>query len=196
LLQSIDFDSRQSISELEAIQIEEMYCKLLDYLLTPPHVKNEMISSQSVEKKRETLLTHKKFFEGENASKSVNWGEKENKLISSIKNATVPDFHILSKLKTVLSSANRLLLNSFMGAGGLTILLQALENRMNKKPQTELDVAVMYEIMLCLKAVMNNSTGMEGILASFGAIDTIARSLRFDYKLYSMLVFISFLLLF
>lgn len=177
-----------SISELEAVQIEEMYSKLLDYLLTPPHVKNEMISSQSVEKKRETLLTHKKFFEGENASKSVTWGEKENKLISSIKNATVPDFHILSKLKTVLSSANRLLLNSFMGAGGLTILLQAMENRMNKKPQTELDIAVMYEVMLCLKAVMNNSTGMEGILASFGAIDTIARSLRFDYKLYSMLV--------
>jgi hypothetical protein len=183
----VNYELRSS-SPSEVEHIEVMYSKLLDYLLTPPHVKVEMISTQSIEKKKETLLTHKKFFEGEKAIKLATWGEKENNLIASIKNAAVPDFHIVAKLRTVLSSANRMLLNSFMGAGGLAILLQALENRMNKKPQTELDVAVMYEILLCLKAVMNNSTGMEGVLATYGAIDTIARSLRFDYKLYSMLV--------
>ena len=165
-----------------------MYSNLHDFLLTKPQLKKDLIADCTIEKKKEFIENFNKTFKGSNAAKTSTWGDKENKLIDSIKNAIVPDFHVLTKLKAVLSSANRQLLNAFMGAGGLSALLQAMENRMNKKPQTELDVAVMYEIMLCLKAVMNNSTGMEGLLAAYGAIDTITRSLCFNYKLYSLLV--------
>lgn len=55
--------------EDEAIVVS-MYEKVLDHLLTPPQVKEQLMQSQSTEKKWKTILMHKKLFDGEHATKS------------------------------------------------------------------------------------------------------------------------------
>jgi hypothetical protein len=60
--------------------------------------------------------------------------------------------------------------------------------RVNKKPISTIDVAMLYEVLLCCKLVMNNAIGMKGLLDVSGAIDTIALCLLFDFKPLALLV--------
>lgn len=50
--------------------VVSMYEKVLDHLLTPAQVKEQLMQSQSTEKKWKTILMHKKLFDGEHAAKS------------------------------------------------------------------------------------------------------------------------------
>jgi len=50
--------------------VVSMYEKVLDHLLTPAQVKEQLMQSQSTEKKWKTILMHKKLFDGEHATKS------------------------------------------------------------------------------------------------------------------------------
>ncbi len=162
-------------------KICEMYEAILDHLLTAPQLKQQLVESQNMEKKRKFVTMHKQLF-------SSGWGDAETLLLSVIQKSKVPDINSLATLKISLKAANKEFMSSFLEAGGVSILLKAIENRLHKNPITELDIAILFEILSCLKAVMNNSTGMDGILSVSGAIDTIARSLNFDYKIYALLV--------
>ena len=51
-------------------EVVSMYEKVLDHLLTPAQVKEQLMQSQSTDKKWKTILMHKKLFEGEHAAKS------------------------------------------------------------------------------------------------------------------------------
>jgi hypothetical protein len=166
---------------VEDDKVCEMYEAVLDHMLTTPQMKEQLMASQSMEKKRQFVKMHKQLF-------STGWGDPETKLLNVIQKAKIPDINSLSTLKISLKAANKEFMNSFLEAGGVSILLKAIENRLNKNPITELDIAILYEILCCLKAVMNNATGMDGMLSVNGAINTIARSLNFDYKAYALLV--------
>ena len=158
-----------------------MYENILDNMLTTPQMKEQLMESQTMDKKRQFVKMHKEIFTG-------GWEDSDTMLLNVIQKSKVPDIHSLSTLKISLKAANKEFMNSFLEAGGVSILLKAIENRLHKNPITELDIAILYEIVCCCKAVMNNSTGMEGFLSVHGAIDTIARSLNFEYKAYALLV--------
>lgn len=164
-----------------------MYCAVLDHLLTTPQVKEGLLASQSTEKKWQTVKMYKNLFEGNNSNPS-GWGDRENMLMNNISRAKKPDLASLSRLKIILSSANRELMTAFLDVGGISVLLRAIESRLNSRPQTEVDIAILYEILSCCKAIMNNDIGMEGFAATHGAIDIVARCLRFEYKVYALLV--------
>lgn len=53
---------------------------------------------------------------------------------------------------------------------------------------TEFDVAVLYEVLLCCKSVMNSSAGMDGFIAVADSIETIVNCLQFDFKYLSLLI--------
>lgn len=169
-------------------KVEEMFESVLDHLLTAPPIKKQLKDSQSIEKKWMTVTMHKQLFEGQINAKSVEWGEKDVSLLASIEKSKTPDINSLTRLKISLSSANRGFMEAFLAAGGVSVILKALEVHLARQQATELDIAIMFELMTCCKAIMNNAVGMEGLLSVDGAVNVIARCLRFDFKAFALLV--------
>lgn len=169
-------------------RLNEMYAAVLDQMLMTPQVKEQLMASQTAEKKWKTIQMYEKNFEGANAASHGGWGNREISLLDSISRAKVPDIHQLSTLRVSLQSANREFMDAFLTAGGVSVLVRAIETRLSKRPITELDIAILYEIVACCKNVMNNQVGMDGFLAVKGAVETIARSLRFEYRVYALAV--------
>jgi hypothetical protein len=166
-------------------KVNSLYVAVLDHLLTPLHLKEQLLESQSIDKKVQMIKMHNHLFESMNNSQ---WGEKENALLVSITSKMkLPDIATISRLKIILSTGNMEMMVSFLDSGGPSLLLKAIENRLVKKPLTELDIAILFEILSCCKAIMKSSVGMEGMaIAIQGSIDIIARCLRFDYKAFAM----------
>ena len=158
-------------------QICTMHEKVLDFLLTPPNVKQRLVDTQSVQQKWKIVKAHKQLFE-----KAITWGDKERSLLRSIAASKGPDLQLFSSLKIMLSSANREFMSAFLQEGGVATLMKAILYRVPKRSLTELDVAVLYEIMLCCKLVMNNKMGMNGFLAVSGSLDAVALTLKFEFK--------------
>lgn len=169
-------------------RLNAMYVAVLDHLLTPPQIKEQLMSTQVPEKKWQTVQMYENIFEGSNHQAHGGWGSKESSLLDSIGKAKVPDIGQLGKLRTSLASATKEFMDSFLSAGGVSVLVKAMEVRLIKRPFTELDVAILYEIMACCKVIMNNAVGMEGFMAVKGAVETIARCLRFDYRVFALAV--------
>eukprot|EP01038_Epipyxis_sp_PR26KG_P007971 gene7971-10811_t len=168
--------------------IISMYESVLDHLLTPPQVKEQLMQSQSIDKKWQTVTMHKQLFQDSKAQHVIKWSESDIALLSSLQRSHVPDLQSLSKLRLILSSANLEMMESFLEAEGVSILLTAIENRICKNPMSELDTAILYEILNCFKVVMNNDTGMEGFLDCDSSVGIICKCLRFDNKLITLLV--------
>ncbi|RYH10496.1 hypothetical protein EON65_39380 [archaeon] len=193
-MQRVPFDREASKNGDFAIpdetpeKVNEMYSAVLDHLLTPPQVKEGLMNSQSLEKKWQTVRMHQQLFEGGSNNNANVWGDRENVLLHNISKAKLPDLQSISRLKIILTSANRELMTSFLDSGGISVLLRAIEQRLISKPQTEVDIAIMYELLSCCKAIMNNDLGMDGFSTSAGAIDIVARCLKFDYKHFAILV--------
>ena len=169
-------------------RVNEMYVEVLDHLLTPPQIKEQLMASQTIEKKWKMVQMHGSVFDGSSAAAHGGWGNRENALLASIEKAKTPDISQLNKLRISLQSANKEFMDSFLNSGGVSVLLKSIETRLSKRPITELDIAIMYEILTCCKVIMNNAVGMEGFMAVKGAIDTVARCLRFEYRLFALLV--------
>ncbi len=165
--------------------INKMYTVVLEQLLTPPTVRDKLIESQTMDQKWKLVQAQLDMFE-----KNTPWGEKEKALLLQIETAQIPDIKNLNHLKVMLSSANYEFMKSFLEANGVNILMKAIETRISKKSSllTEIDIAILFEIMLCFKLIMNNSIGMEGFLAVDGCLDTMAKCLNFDYKFFALQV--------
>jgi hypothetical protein len=173
----------EELSLNDPYRVNQLYVAVLDHLLTPPHVKDQLMESQSLEKKFQMINMHNHLFESMNS-----WGDKENMLLTSIQKMKLPDIPTLSRLKTILATGNFEMMTSFLENGGVSILLKAIENRINKKPITELDIAILFEILSCFKAIMKNSLGMDGVAQVAGSIDILAKCLRFEYKQFALQV--------
>lgn len=173
-------------------EVERMYASVLDHLLTPANVKQQLIDTQPLDKKWQTVKMHKEVFADKNLLRSVVWGDKENALLSSIQRSEIPDMESLTKLKATLTSANIESMTAFLQSGGIRVLVKTIENRLIRKPLKEIDYAIMYEVMSCCKAVMNNSTGMDGFLSEDGAVEVIARSLQFQNRILALSVSVVF----
>jgi hypothetical protein len=169
-------------------KINETYRAVLDHMLTPPTIKESLMASQSLEKKWQTVKLHQQLFNAGGTNNASGWGDRENMLLQVISRCKASDLQSIARLKIVLSSANREIMTSFLNSGGISVLLRAIENRLNSKPQTEVDIAQLYDILSCCKAVMNNELGMEGFIAAPGAIEIVARCLKFEYKHLAILV--------
>ena len=168
----------------DAEKVEQMYEAVLDHLLTKPDIKEKMKASMNTEKKWQFVKMNDIF----DNSGSSGWGSKQNVLLASIEKAKTPDIENLKRLKTILQFANKEFMEGFLAAGGVSVRLKAIDNRLSRRPVTELDVAVLYEIMTCCRAVMNNAVGMDGFMSVKGAVDILARCLRFDYRLFAIQV--------
>ena len=163
-------------------QLEEMYEQLLDKLLTPANVKEKLIKEQPLEKKWQLCLLHKSVLGDAAFSKTSEFGTRERQILSTLSSVSTPDMKELLELKSMLKTANKQWMQSFLEANGITVLIEKMSIRVSRVPLSELDAGLLFEMILCCKAIMNNSTGMDSLLATPGAVDVIARSLIFDWK--------------
>jgi hypothetical protein len=170
-------------------EVEEMYAAVLDSLLTTPPIKEQLIASQSIDKKWQFVKMNDQLLQDSNFVKSVRWGDKENSMLLALQRSSkTPDLQSFSKLKTILTSANREFMQSFIDAEGIDVLLKTIELRANKTTWSELDVALLFEILTCCKSVMNNAIGMDAFLSIENSVEVIARCLRFENKMLALIV--------
>ena len=66
------------------------------------------------------------------------FGDKELSLLALIDKAKVPDVQALSKLKIILSSANREMMAAFLAANGVGILVKMIRARTSRVSVSEL----------------------------------------------------------
>lgn len=163
-----------------AEQLETMYATLLDAMLTPPNTKDLLIKTQSLEKKWQLCQLHNNMID-DGATAGV-FGRKEEELLNTIRAATTPDMQKILELKTMVKTGNKQWMEAFLKFKGIDILVEKMETRVMKVPMSELDASLLFELLLCCKAVMNNETGMVGMLEANRAIDVIARSVCFEWK--------------
>lgn len=178
----IDF----TIPEDDPDRINELFGEVLDYQLTPAHVKERMMQTESLEKKLQMIKMYQNFSGSHVAA--TPWTERVATILASIQKSKTPDIHTIIRLKAILTSANRENMESFIEQGGVSVLVRAIENRLRKRPFTELDTAVLYEILGCCKHVMNNAIGMKGFSEVPGAIEVLALCLKFEFKPFALQV--------
>jgi hypothetical protein len=166
-------------------ELEEQYAQVLDHLLFPQNVKAELIKTQTDEKKRQMVEMHRSAI-----AKDVlgSWGEKESTILSTLLKQKVPDMKLISHLKTVLTTANKSVLSSFISESGIFVLITCINSRLAKTHLTDADAAILYEIVSCFKVTMNNETGMEAVLDMDDGICSISRCLLFEWPVLSSLV--------
>lgn len=172
--------------------VEKMYLAVLEDTLVPPAIRERLIETQSLERKWQFVQIHQSGGSGTSSGHTsktvVQWGEKEKALLLKIGTSKSPDIQSLLSLKVLLSSANKETMSSFLKCDGVAILVKAILTRTNHKSMDEVEAAILYEILLCCKLVLNNMMGMKGFLAVTGSIDAIALSLRFEFKHLALLV--------
>ena len=148
-----------NMSDYSESQILEIYSIVLDNLLFPPHVKEQLLATQTKEKKWQTIQMQKHILKDSMLSRSQSWGEQHISLLSLIRRSRVPDIQLLIRLRSMLSTATLDILTGFLSSGGVELLMKCIDDRMSRVPMTDLDAALLYETTSCCKMVMNNSIG-------------------------------------
>ena len=181
-VKAIDNDQRPS-----DLVIKDLFELVLDRLLTPAHVKENLITSQSLDKKWQLIKLNRKIFEDDKDAdeKDIEW--IKNIIAEMNDTSKKNDIQVFTKLRVSLATQDRDFMDRFLELGGISAVVQAILLRVYNLPFTELDVTILYEILLCCKVIMNTALGMDAFLAVNGSIETIARCLNFDYKLMSLL---------
>ena len=167
-------------------QVEIMYEAILDSLLTPPEVKKKLIQTQSIDKKWQTVKMHQGVTEQKDP-KSL-WGDKETLLLDSLFRTKSPDLNLLTQLKAILTSANRELMSSFLDNGGVRLIVHVIEAILCHDPLNDNDYDKLFETMMCCRAIMNNSFGMDGFLSVEYSVEKLTRCLILENKPLALLV--------
>jgi hypothetical protein len=170
--------------------LQSMYAAVLDHLLTPAHVKAQLIDSQSDQKKWQTVKMYKQLFdEGPgHRKKTGGWGRDEKVLLTSLEGAKEIHMNSLNSLKVILSSANRTCMIGFLEDDGVSVLFNILRNRLKRRFTTELDTAIMHATLACLIIVMNSSIGLEKVFDEPFCMHTVAECLNFKHKVFAVQV--------
>jgi hypothetical protein len=166
-------------------EIEATYAQILENLLFPPHVRDQLIATQTIEKKLQMIQMHKDTLKDKSISE---FGEKQINLMNNIRAARTPDIEKVISLRSMLSTSNREFLQAFIDAKGIVLLIKLVNDRLCKIPMTELDAAILYESLLCFKMIMNNGLGMNAVVNTPRAIEHVCKSLKFEWKAISLVV--------
>ena len=164
-------------------EIESMYSLVLDHLLFSPSLRDQLMKSESLEKKWQMAKMHQKIFEsGTESCVQLLWSGKDSKMLKSLFNEKVLDIKKLLELKSLLSTANKEWMIEFLKNDGILLIFDSVEFLLSRVPMSELDAALLFELIACCKVVMNNGLGMDATLEMPRSLDLIALSLRFEWK--------------
>ena len=66
------------------------------------------------------------------------------------------------------------------------MIVEHMDNCLDRVPMSDLDAAALYELALCMKYVMRLPEGLAAAVGTRGALDAIVLALDFEFKLLAM----------
>lgn len=182
--------------EKDRDNIDGAYARILQQTLTSPEAVLRLTRLQALEGKQkfvqfhESLLNQKHAqFLGTSMSVVKIWSEGDRRLISKLQQSQTVDFYTLLSLKMALCTASKEYIQSFCDNHGLSVLMRAMLRLINHVDITIMDAAVLYECLLCVKCVMNHSSGLLKALENTqGILDVVAMCCLFQHRHLALLV--------
>ena len=163
--------------------IEKFYNSVLEAQLIPPNVRENLSKKMTVEKKWETVIHYHSMIGNAQVTQNASFGENDRNLLNSLKNRRKrPDITQLLNLKSRIGTCNKSWMESFLNEHGIDILINSMNVRLSKVPLGELDAAILYELICCIKTIINSGVTMKIFLNTENALRTVAHSLLFEWK--------------
>lgn len=167
----------------DSLIIEKFYNLVLEAQLIPPNVRENLSKKMTVEKKWETVIHYHSMIGNAQVTQNALFGDNDRQLLNSLKNRRKrPDITLLLNLKSRIGTCNKSWMESFLTENGIDILINAMNARLVKVPLGELDAAILYELICCIKTTINSGMTMKRFLNTDGALRTVAHSLLFEWK--------------
>jgi hypothetical protein len=178
--------SKKKAGELEKPdndeKINEMYSEVLEALAIP-EAKRMVMMDQHIELKWKLIQTHQSLLSEDDVSDASAWADLLKDYSKSY-----PSLVDSKQLKTVVQTSPKNWLISFMCDHGFRYMLTIIENLGLLTDISGYEAAVLTELLLCLKALMNNQLGLEGVLSIECSLDKIAACLQLGIEEINMQV--------
>jgi hypothetical protein len=97
----------------------------------------------------------------------------------------VLDMIRLYALKYRMQHASKQWLGAFCACGGVSVLVENMDNALEIYPLTDVNANALYQLMLCMRVVVE-SEGLAMVLETRGAIDVFAMCFHVDHKLLAL----------
>jgi hypothetical protein len=166
----------------DAHTIDKAYLAVLEAQLVPPGVRGNLASKLVTSQKWDQIVAYQSMIGNAEMSQNAAFGDTDKTLLNNLKSRQRPDITEVLKLKSRISTCNKFWMDSFIGAGGINIITYAMETRLSKVPLGELDAAILFELISCVKAIINSGTTMKRFLSTNGALRTLTYSMLFEWK--------------
>jgi len=171
-----------SLEHLSDGDLNVKYEAALAELLLPAHRVQELIQSQTREKKIQTIqmsVTHAST--GSTVSET-----KERELIEGLRHSSTPgkefNIDVLLDLKTIISTAGKAVMLAFLEHGLLDAIAYCMHTRLARVPMRDNEAIQLFECLQCLKVVMNNALGMNAVIGNKDVFRLICHCLRFTLR--------------
>lgn len=162
--------------------IDRAYLAVLEAQLVPPSVREKLASKLTTSNKWDQIVAYQSMIGNAEMSQNAAFGDTDRELLNKLKSRQRPDITEVLKLKSRISTCNKFWMDAFIGAGGINIITYAMETRLGKVPLGELDAAILFELISCVKAIINSGTTMKRFLNTNGALRTVTYSMLFEWK--------------
>jgi hypothetical protein len=183
-----DFKEGKMVEEDSAEEniMDTKYRLYLEKDLIEPTLVEIKVASDPYEEKLQYIQLHEEVQE----EKQNNSNAALKDLLERIRSTKHPEIGLLLSLKVLLSNDTTTFAAYFIDLKGISVLIDLVYYRFSlKSGKVEtLDAALLYEVLMCCKLVMNHSIGMKAFLDFPGCVDAIARCLFFEFKPLALLV--------
>jgi hypothetical protein len=152
-------------------RINEMFAEVLEALAIPEAKHHDMME-QSSDIKWKLIERHSSLIQEDDVSDASVWADllKAEKGFVSLIDAR--------QIKTVIKTSPKNWLINFLSDGGFVALIDMI-GRLGKLPDISgYEASVLSELLGCLKGLMNNQLGLDGVLGIEAALNKIASCLQ------------------
>lgn len=160
---------------LEA-EVNSLFDTLIEKLEVQVTLRGVVSSSYSIEEKVNHLLRSVCVFDDH-----PHFSQEDEDMITVMDSERSIDSILLLTCKYRIMHCNEDWMSNFCMSGGISVLVENMDNRLEKEPLESNDAAALYELLICLKEIMKTD-GLKVALETRGAIDAFVMSLRFEYK--------------
>jgi hypothetical protein len=169
----------------DPVIVEKFYNLVLEAQFVPPAVRENLSKKLTYEKKWETVIHYHSMIGNAQVTQNASFGDSDRQLLNSLQNRRKrPDMTQLLNLKSRIGTCNKSWMESFIAENGILILIKAMSSRLTKSTSSlgELDAALLYELICCIKTTINSGMTMKIFLQTENALKTVTYSLLFEWK--------------
>jgi exonuclease VII small subunit len=169
--------------------MDTKYRLYLEKDLIEPTLVEIKVASDPYEEKLQYIQLHEEIQE----KKQITSYAVLKDLVERIRSTKHPEIGLLLSMKVSLAgdkTSSGDCIASFLDLQGISALIDLVYYRFSLKSGKieTLDAALLYEVLMCCKLVMNHSVGMKAFLDFPGCMDAVARCLFFEFKPLALLV--------